>query len=192
VDHVLQQRDTRQLNPVQVVDHDGQRSVLRHAAKRPRDGLEPGTPADAGRIVRRVATRDMAVDVRRQSSQIGSAVTQHVGQAARISGQEELIEHLDERLVGNPRILGGVAHQHRDVPVVQGTGELGRQSALAGTGLPAQQDDLAVALHHALPHGLHDLELVATTDDPNVTCRGEPRGQGNRDPRRHARHGTDR
>jgi hypothetical protein len=47
-----------------------------------------------------------------------------------------------------------------------------------------------VAAAHPSPHVLHDLKLVAATHDRSVPGRGEPRGQGNRDPRCHERHGT--
>ena len=89
----------------------------------------------------------MAVDVPRQPAQVGRHVGDQLGQRARLTGQEQVVQHLDERLVGHPGVLGGRAHQHRDALLVQRAGGLGRQPGLARTGFAAEQDDLAVALH---------------------------------------------
>ena len=73
---------------------------------------------------------------------------------------------------------------------VQRAGRLGGQPGLARPGLAADQQDLAGTLRHSLPHGLQDPELVVAAHEPRPAGGGEPRWQGDRAPRRHARHGT--
>ena len=45
--HVMQERRRRLVEPLQVVEHDGQRRALGHAGDEPRDGFEEPVPVDA-------------------------------------------------------------------------------------------------------------------------------------------------
>ena len=73
---------------------------------------------------------------------------------------------------------------------MQDTRDLGGQPGLARTGFAADQQDLAGALHDALPHALQDPELVAAAHEPRPARGDEPGWQGDRAPRRHDQHGS--
>jgi hypothetical protein len=95
-------------------------------------------------------------------------------QRAGLARQEQVVQHLGERLVGHPCVLRRRAHQHGGALLVQHAGGLGGQPGLARTGLAADQQDLAGSLCCASPHGLQDPELVPAADEPGPACGDEP------------------
>ena len=182
VDHVLEQRDGRQLRPVQVVEDDHQRLVAGDRPEQLGDGLEQAAAAVADRLGRR---REVACGVPGQQAEFPGGV-----QRAGLARQEQVVQHLGERLVGHPGVLRGRAHQHGGALLVQHAGGLGGQAGLARTGLAADQQDLAGSLCDALPDGLQDPELVVAAHEPGPARGDEPGRQGDRAPGRHTRHGT--
>ena len=106
VDHVLEQRDGRQLRPVQVVEDDDQRPVAGDRPEQPGDGLEQVAAAVADRLGR---VREVACGVPGQQAELPGDV-----QRAGLARQEQVVQHLDERLVGHAGVLRRRAHQHGD------------------------------------------------------------------------------
>ena len=168
---------------MQVVEDDDQRPIAGDRPEQRRDGLKQVAAAVAGRARRRSGRWRAACRDSRRSSPAASSVPG-------LAGEEQVVQHLGERLVGDPGVLRRRAHQHRGALLVQGARDLGGQAGLARAGFAADQHDLAGALRDALPDALQDPELVAAAHEPRPARGDEPGWQGDRAPRRHDRHGT--
>ena len=179
---MLQQRDGRQLCPVQVVEDDDQRPVAGDRPEQRRHRLEQVVAAVACGLG---GVRKVSDGVPGQPAQLAGGL-----QRPGLAGEEQVVQHLGERLVGDPGVLRRRAHQHRGALLVQDARDLGGQPGLARAGFAADQQDLAGALRDALPHALQDPELVAAAHEPRPARGDEPGWQGDRAPRRHDRHGT--
>src|SRR5680860_1405710 len=122
-------------------------------------------------------TRMVALYGLRQPSQLGSIISQEVGQRARGSGFEQDLENLTEGLIGGARIDRGGSHEDRETIVVQYPGHLGCESSLSRAGLATDENDLAVAVLDRGPYPLNDFQLVSAADEWNSAGCRHTRGQ---------------
>ncbi len=175
---VLEHRDRRQLSPVQVVDHQGERTVLGQSPEHRRHGFEEIPSHLPGARYLLARHRRMPAHRRHEALQLALPSRHRRGQHSRRRRDEKVIEHLGERLVRDPPIGARCADQHGNIVLVQRPSRLGDQPSLAGTRLTSDEHDLAVAGQDLSPDGVQRLELEAAADERGLACCDEPARQG--------------
>ena len=132
---VAQELERRTVGPVQVVEHEQDRRAGAGVAQEPRDGLEHQVAPRLG-ILRRRARRGIALEPGDQLREL---------RRARGAGVADVVaERLDERLVGEQRLLRAAPVEHGALGV-RGPRELGGQARLADPGRAGEQHEAAAA-----------------------------------------------
>ena len=82
-----------------------------------------------------------AAELGQQPLKLGAVLAHDRLQLVERRARDVVAQGLEEWLIGGQGLLRGTAGEHDGAAMMQAAGELGRQSALADTGVPAQKRD---------------------------------------------------
>ncbi len=169
--------------PLDVVEHEQDRSVGCRAAHEVGDGFEEQAPARLGVLgLSEGQAAHSRRQVRRQAPDLAAVPRDVVGQHRHRRAADVLIHRLSERLVRSGDQLVARPEQHRPVVAVRDAGDRRRNARLARAGLASEEHGLDRAARSTVARGVDRLGEVAAADEH----AGERRRQGDRE-RRHRR-----
>ena len=176
---MAEQLQARLVGPVQVVEHEDDRTLPARLLQQ----------SHHGRI------EEVALGVwigglgRRQLPQTLTEGGHHAGQLPAMAGHmgseqlfvdvsDEMREGLLERTIRCSHLLVAATEEHRHAPVVCVSGELGHEGGLSLARFPGQEDQLpSLAAGDTLGGGVQEGELVLATDDPDGGTMGQAGGK---------------
>ncbi len=162
--HMGEQRQGRLLRPVQVLDDQHQRPLFGHGEQHAEDGIEEDRPRlpVAARLRR---TRPVAGRGGGQDPERCGRGRRDLGKGLGRGPVERLLEHGDERPVGDVEGLAAGTPQDRGPVLSERHGGLGDQPGLADPGLTAHEDQLPPVPLDGSPDRLKTLDLRLAADE---------------------------
>ena len=142
--NVAEQQQRRPVGPLQVVEHEQDRRRRGDLGQQAGHGLEQ--PVALGlrlALDRRRQLGRAPAQLGNEPGQLGAVLARAGPQLTRRGAHEVVAQRLDERLVGDERLLGRSAGEHESTVVVGAPGDLGHEPRLADTWVAGQQHDAA-------------------------------------------------
>ena len=178
-----EQLDTRRVGPMEVIEHEQCRRLLRGAHEQVDDALEQAHARQLG-VARRCfgqRTAKPPTQLGYQAVEIAAGVRhvcfEHLDRRVR----DEMAQRLHPRRVGRADLLEAAAEQHDRTVGVHGARDLAHETRLADARFPGEQHDAAALDARFLPAGLEQLARGSTARVGKAAGLGERPGQRHRD-----------
>ena len=190
---VAQEQERRLVGPLEVVQDEEHRRRAGELGEQPHDGLEQ--PIALGlRLVnrRRRKVGRTPAQLGDQPGELGAVLARGRPQVAEWGVQGPVAKRLEDRLVGDHRLARRASGEHDRARIVDPTGKLGGQRALADPGIAGEQRHPTGALLPAgqLPQPLELLELMLAPDQRPLGAMTQLGGERDRGRHRLRRRGS--